>query len=181
MRPLASIDVRSPPRARHITARRFDKRWRPFLKRSWDVEPETVAVLRDPLERLKSWYKYRNSPERRKSVAGLSFDEFIRAVVSDDPSDATRIGAQDAFVSDGDGGIGVTHLFALERPDPLDDFLSGVLGHAIVPDRLNVSAAADVDLSPETHALLQEKRAGEFALYHRVLEAGHMVTEAARP
>ena len=181
MRPHASIDVRSPPRARHITARRFDKRWRPFLKKSWGVEPETVAVLRDPLDRLKSWYKYRSSPERRNTVSGLSFDDFVRAIVSDDPPPAARIGAQDAFVSDANGEIAVTHLFALETPEPLDDFLSGILGRAIVPDRLNVSPAAEVDLSPETEALLQEKRAGEFALYRAVRDAGHYVTESARP
>ena len=177
LRPFAAIDVKAPPRARHITARRFDKRWRPFVKGTWGVELQTIAVLRDPLDRMKSWYRYRSAPERRNTVTGMTFDQFLEAVLSETPPPAARIGAQDSFVSSRAGDVIVTHLFAIEVPDPLDDFLSGTIGSAIVPERVNVSPAADVRLSKATERRFRQERAAEFALYERVRTAGHVVTE----
>ena len=179
LRPYAAIDVKSPPRARHITARRFDKRWRPFVKGTWGVEVETIAVLRDPLDRMKSWYRYRSAPERRNTVTGLSFDEFLEAALSEAPPPAARIGSQDSFVSSKTGEILVSHLFAIEAPDPLDDFLSGAIGTPIAPERVNVSPEADISLSDATERLFRQKRAAEFELYARVRAAGHLVTERA--
>lgn len=176
MRPFADIDVTRPPRDRHMTARRFDRTWRRSVRSQWGVEVETVAVLRDPLERMKSWYRYRSAPERRNTVTGMSFDAFVTAALQDTPPPAARIGSQDSFVSSKRGRILVTHLFAVEAPEPLVDFLSGLIGSAIRPGQMNVSPAVDVSLSPETEARFRAGRAAEFALYEAVRAAGHLVT-----
>lgn len=181
LRPRASIDVKGPPGDRHMTARRFRRTWAPFLKRVWNAAPETMAVLRHPRARLESWYRYRRQDARDKSTAAMSFDDFVRAVLSDAPPDAARIGSQAAFVSDRRGKVMVDHLFALEAPDPLAVFLEARFGSAFAVRRANVSPAADVSLSAETEALLARSRAAEFALYDRVRSAGHLRLQPVPP
>ncbi|MEM1301796.1 MAG: sulfotransferase family 2 domain-containing protein, partial [Pseudomonadota bacterium] len=47
-----------------------------------------VAVIRDPLDRLRSWYKYRLLPQfdgAKTSTKGISFEEFILDQISPDP------------------------------------------------------------------------------------------------
>ncbi len=176
LRPFASIDVRSPPNHRHITARRYRKAWGPFLKRVWDAEPETMAILREPRERLESWYRYRHTGTRAKSTAEMSFEEFVRASLSDDPPEPARIGMQDTFTCDHDGRVLVDHLFAIEHPEPLHAFLAGRFDEPVHIPARNVSDQTDVTLSPETEGALIEARAREYALYETVAETGYLHT-----
>lgn len=173
LRPLASIDVRGPPVDRHMTVRRFRRTWGPFLKRVWNAEPETLAVLREPRARLESWYRYRHARGNAKSTFSMSFEEFVLAVLSDAPPEPARIGSQHAFVSDRRGSVAVTHLFTLENLAPLSAFLESRFGRSVPLRRKNASPEIDVSLSPETDAFLRRQRDAEFALYEEVARAGH--------
>ena len=174
LKPFASVEVKDPPADRHMTARRYRKTWEPYIAETWDKRPETIAVLRHPLHRLKSWYSYRNSPERKNSTEGMSFELFVRAVLSDDPPPPARIGSQHSFVSDSQGAVTVDHLFTLEDQKPFLEFLQERFEQTIRIEPRNSSGIRNVTLSPETEGLLYEARADEFALYDRVVEAGHL-------
>ncbi|MCV6595246.1 MAG: sulfotransferase family protein [Silicimonas sp.] len=140
---------------------------------------ETMAVLRHPLERLASWYRYRRrlGPENAKSTASVSFDDFLNAMLQPEPPDYARIGDQWRFCTDGTGALGVTHLFAVEAPEPLDSFLRERTGQGWPENRRNVSAEADVTVSPETLEKLRAARKREFDLYDQVMQAGgHLYT-----
>ena len=176
LRPFASIEVRSPPNHRHMTARRYRKTWAPFLKRVWSAGPETIALLREPKARLESWYRYRHAQGRAKSTVEMSFEEFVRASLTDDPPEAAKIGGQDNFTMGEDGEILVDHLFAVERPESLHAFLAGRFGGSVEIAPRNVSGDVDVTLSQETEGALLEARAREYALYEKVAEAGHLHT-----
>lgn len=173
LRPFATTDVRTPPADRHMTAMRYRRHWEGTFVELHGKKPEVFAVLRDPLERLESWYRYRSNPKRTKSTDGMSFEAFVNAVLSEDPPPAAKIGSQHSFVSDGKGRVIVDHLFALENPDSLTAFLDARFGKAIRIQPRNRSAEMDVTLSPETQGRLYDLRAEEFALYDEVLEAGH--------
>ena len=157
-----------------MTARRYQQTWAPFLKRVWKIRPQTMAILRHPRTRLESWYRYRLTAGGAQSTSGMSFDAFVREVLSDSPAEPARIGAQDQFACDPDGNVLIDHLFVLEQPGPLMAFLAERFGKEIEPETRNISPDADVNLTQDTEKLLNQRRASEFALYHRVAKTGHL-------
>ena len=177
LRPHCSIEVRNPPGMRHMGARRYRRQWAPFLRDVHKFEGETMAVLREPLSWLQSWYRYRSRDAIKgtsRSTAGISFDQFIEAVLAEDQPDFANVGEQEYFASLGNGKIGIDHLFTYEDFDKPLAFLCDRLGRNIkVPER-NVSPARPLALSGDLETELRRKRANEFALYARIAEAGHL-------
>jgi hypothetical protein len=160
---------------KHMTARRFAGKVAPFLKDTYDAQVETIAVMRDPLEQIRSWYRYRARPRKDglpHSTAGVSFDDFVSAVISDQPPAYARIGSQYAFLTDGKGNPAVTHLFAYELPVQFLDFLSQRLDQLVVLQNRNVSPMIDTPLSHDVEVALRKARAKDFALYARLRENG---------
>lgn len=52
-------DILFKGRRKHMSAAAFDKHCAPFLRNAYKLTPERIAVIRDPLDHLRSWYKYR--------------------------------------------------------------------------------------------------------------------------
>lgn len=104
LRPRADIILSK--RRKHLTATRFHNKVAPFLADTFDLTVETMAVMRDPIEQIRSWYRYRSGPRQKGTKAstnGCSFDEFVLAVISDDPPPFAGIGSQFNFVTSGKG------------------------------------------------------------------------------
>lgn len=159
---------------KHITAQRFHNRIAPFLEREMKIRPERFAVIREPEEQIRSWYRYRARNSKsglETSTEDMSFDQFVRDVIADDPPVHAGIGSQWNMLT-GHGEVLVHHLFAYEQPSVLHGFLNDRFGEPIVLKQKNVSPYAKAPLEPATRALLRAARAKEFALYDRVLDAG---------
>lgn len=172
MRPHA--DIVFTKRLKHMTAGKFQNKFRPFLEDSFGRNPELMAVMRNPIDQIRSWYKYR-SPERlgmedRNSTGGMSFDEFVLEVISDDPAPCAGIGTQFGFLTV-KGETPVDHLFAYEHQPLIRGFIEERLGTTLNLKDKNVSPDIPAPISPEVEARLRKARAKEFALYERVLDA----------
>jgi hypothetical protein len=178
LRPRADIILTK--RRKHLTATRFHNKVAPFLADTFDLTVETMAVMRDPVEQIRSWYRYRSGPRQKGTQAstnGCSFDDFVLAVISDDPPPFAGIGSQFNFVTSGKGKVLVTHLFAYENQPVFHTFLAQAFGEEIVLKQKNVSPPANAPLSAPVEAKLRKARAEEFALYDRITAAGgHLVT-----
>lgn len=179
--PYVSIDIRRPPAVKHIGAERFDRKFRPFLKDVFGVEVETFAVMRDPVDRLASWWRYLQRDAivgQPRSMRGVSFDAFLRAHAQDDPDDMGRIGEDQAgmLMGDRDQPI-VTHIFQYGREDLLQIFLRDRFGREVEFPRINVSPPLEAEASAETLAAFRRKRHREFALWDAVRETGYLSTE----
>lgn len=165
---------------KHTTAQRFHRKIAPFLKNEFGLQPERFAVIREPEEQIRSWYRYRARDAKRGSefsTAGISFDQFVREVISETPPSYAGIGSQWSMLASGRGAVLVEHLFAHERPLKLGQFLDDRFGEPIILKEKNVSPTVSAELDPKTRALLKSARADEFALYNRVMEAdGHLFT-----
>lgn len=134
-------------------------------------EPDTVAVIREPIDWLGSWYRYRSRAELnglKNSTAGISFDEFIESYLSDDPKPYARIGSQAKFMSDKDGVVGMSHLFRYEDIDGLVRFLQNRIGKQFQLGRANQSPVAELDLSPVLRSELMLKLAPDYEIYDRL-------------
>lgn len=165
---------------KHMPAQKFHKRLAPFLAKNFDLHPERMAVLRDPEEQIRSWYRYRTGARQKgseKSTFDLSFDAFVRDVISDTPPPHAGIGSQWNMVT-GHGEVLVHHLFAYESQPVLRAFLDDRFQDRIELKPKNVSPPADAPLDPATRKALRKARAKEFALYDRLCDAGgHLITQ----
>lgn len=162
---------------KHMTARRYHKVVAPFLNDTLGVHPQTMAVIRDPVERLRSWYRFRHRGDVDRadhSTARLSFDDFIRDVIGGDPPPYAKVGNQHSFVCGDDGTVLVDHLFAYERQPTLRGFLNDRVGDDLVFKLKNVSPDIAAPASPEMIEALRAARPEEFALHERVTQAGHL-------
>ncbi|MFK7868588.1 MAG: hypothetical protein AB8B58_05035 [Roseobacter sp.] len=179
LRPRADIAFQAG--RKHMPARRFVTKVAPFVSDAFGVNLATVAVMRAPVDQLRSWYRYRARDARAgdpRSTQGVSFADFIEATLADDPPDYARVGSQFRFFARR-GDIVVDHIFAYETPDPFQAFLSERLKTPVRFAKRNVSPDLDADLPPQTEAKLREARAAEFALYDRVVAAGGHLSKAS--
>ncbi|MEM8582048.1 MAG: gamma-glutamyl kinase [Pseudomonadota bacterium] len=177
--PHASLAVLGPPDVRHMPWRVYRNSWVRFLEAQFGRKFETLAVVRDPLDRMRSWYRYRARPQfdgSKMSTAEMSFDAFIDASLQENPPPVARIWTQDKFVSSKVDEVRVTHLFDYAQMDQLVRWLSDKLAREITLSRENVSPSRPTPLSPSLESALRSDRASEFALYTRVAQAGYLKT-----
>ncbi len=158
-------------RFRHMTARRFARRVAPLLEDGYRLAPEVVAVMREPTDRLASWWRYRSRPGATHGVGDADFPAFVQAVLSPSPPAWAGVGDQHAFLMDGER-LAVDHLFAYEAMPRLLAFLSERFETEIALPRKNVSAPRDAALPGALHDRLRAARAQEYALHARLMAAG---------
>ncbi|MDK3019057.1 hypothetical protein [Pseudodonghicola flavimaris] len=174
-------DVIFAKQRKHITAQRFHKQVAPFLDKCLSIRPERLAVMREPEEQIRSWYRYRRREKLRSedtAIGLLSFNDFVRDVIRETPPRHAVIGSQFRFLTSAEGDLLVHHLFAYEDQPQLLGFLGGRFGKTIELKRRNVSPKAEAPLDPEVRTELRRARAEEFALYDRLMAAGgHLQTE----
>lgn len=166
---------------KHMTVGKYHAKFAPFLKDTYGLAPERFAVIRDPIDHARSWYKYR-SPQRMDPKApschgGVSFDDYVLDAISPRPSKAAGIGSQASFLSLEVGNVPVDHLFAYDRQDLLQDFIEARFGQRIDPKPKNVSPKVEADLSPDVEAAFRAARPADFALYDQVVAAGGILRE----
>lgn len=180
LRPKA--DIIFAKNRKHVTAQRFHRRIAPFLSDTFGLTPDRVAVMREPEDQIRSWYKYRRRNDQlgsSNSTANLSFDAFVRDVISDAPPPHAAIGSQWNMLTGG-GAVLVHHVFAYETPEPFHGFLEDRFGEPITLKVKNASPPAEAHLEPATRAALRNARAQEFDLYARLRDAGgHLQTAIA--
>lgn len=160
---------------KHITALRYANKIAPFLEDTFGVRPPSVAVMREPVDQIRSWYKYR-SQERldgtKQSTKGISFDQFVREVISDDAPKRAQIGRQFNFLTDGKTRVMADHIFAYETQKEFLAFLSEQLDHPVEIAAKNVSPKVEAALEPGTLERLREVRAEDFILYADLMDRG---------
>jgi len=166
--PHADAAILGPPEKKHVTARRYRSQLAPFFENRGARQLETMAVIREPVDWLMSWYRYRARPEIAggpTSTAGISFDGFVEAWLSDPEPEFARVGRQSRFVSDASGTVIVDHLFRYESLDKAVAFLEARLSRPLALPRRNVSPSAPASLSADLEIRLRREAAADFALW----------------
>lgn len=164
---LAALAIQRPPVLKHTNVQRFHRFIGSYLEVASGKEFDVVALMREPRDWLGSWYRFRQREDLmddRRSTAGISFDDFVRAWCSDTPPEFAAVGSQARFLQPRNGR-GVTRLFRYEEIETFVEFLEDRLGCEVILPRLNVSPSAPMDLSPETEALLRRFARRDFDLY----------------
>jgi hypothetical protein len=164
-------DIAFYKQRKHTPVGRYQRKIAPFLREAYGLEPETMAVIRAPLEHLRSWYRY------RAATLETDFDGFVQAVLSEDPPDWARIGTQLKFLTAPGDALGITHLFAYEVQPVLRNWLDERMGAEVLIKPQNISPPASTPISDTTLAAFDARYAAEIALHARTVAAGgHLVT-----
>lgn len=169
--PRADIILRGPPQLKHSPVYRYRRFLKPlFAQGGGEENMETVALVRNPIDWLGSWYRYRHRDEikgQANSTQGISFDDFISEYCKGKPSPFANIGSQSNFLTLGDKSIGVDYLYQYEALPKLLAFFEDRLGNKITLNRKNVSPAMTLTLSSDIEARLREKHAFEFEVWNQ--------------
>lgn len=173
--PYASMVISAPPELKHAPVFRYNRFLRPMIERFVAPRPDVVAVMREPIDWLGSWYRYRHRDAlagHPNSTRGMSFDAFVAAYCLGKPPPVARVGSQAKFLEPQRNGTRVTHLFRYEDQAGLRKFLETRLGLDIRTGISNPSPGLALDLSAETEARLRRKRTEDFTLYASIGSEG---------
>ena len=166
--PMATAKIIDPPILKHSAWYRYNRFLRPYFEGVGGQEMETMAVVREPIDWLGSWYRYRGREDLKghpNSTAEMSFDEFVLGFLKNKRPPASDVGSQAKFLSDEHGNTAVTHVFKYENRPALLEFLEDRLSTKITLKTLNVSPQRDFTLSPGVERRLRKKMHAEFDVW----------------
>ncbi|MEH6646014.1 gamma-glutamyl kinase [Sulfitobacter sp.] len=167
----ADMVISDPPLLKHAPVYRYNRFIRPMFLNVCDAEMELMAVMRDPVSWLSSWYRYRQRPfmkDKPNNTFGITFDEFVLAYMQGKRPGFAEVGSQLKFLERQPNGTGVTHLFRYEDQPRLQKFLEDRLDVKLSLARENVSPTIEVALSSDTEERFRRKFAEEFAQYDSI-------------
>jgi hypothetical protein len=168
LEPLAAVSIQRPPVLKHTNVRRYHRFIEPYLNKASGAEFTSVALMREPIDWLASWYRFRRRDDLTDpsaSTRDLSFDDFARAYCMTPRPAVADVGAQSMFLSP-PGKRRVDQIFRYEDIDRFIAFLEERLNFEIELPRVNISPQAETTLSPATRRLLETTMAPDFELYH---------------
>lgn len=167
-----------PPRLKHVRYDAFVTHVAPMLAEVGGVKREdylVAAVMRDPLDWIGSWYRFRtrnflkNANDARSALytGDMSFETFVRDYCK---PNATRpahanVGSACQVAMAAPGVVGVDLLFPYEDLSGLHSLLQSRAGLVVETQQINVSPKLPMDLSDEARALLRETCAFEIDLH----------------
>lgn len=168
LRDRADLVVTGPPDLKHAPVRRYDRFFQNIFRKMYDTEMEIMAVVREPLDWLGSWYRFRSRDDRighPHSTRDLSFDDFVQAYMQSPRPEFADVGSQSQFFLTRSNGVGASHVFKYENQGKVLDFLQDRLNMQINLQKENVSPQRELFLSRATEEEFRKRHATEFACY----------------
>ena len=171
--PYATEVVSAPPGRKHLPARGFvHTRAHELAEQGHPRESyELVAMFREPVAWLESWWRYRARDDARQSTADMTFEEFARHYLAGHDDAPVPKGRPAKFIR-AEGAVAVDRLFSVERPDVWSAWFSERIGVPLEFERRNVSSAERGELSPATRRALEEHLAPEYDVWRRLADTG---------
>ena len=171
LRDHADLVISEPPMLKHAPVYRYNRFVRPMFLNVCDTELEVMAVMREPISWLSSWWRYRQRPfmvGKSNATHGVSFDDFVLAYMKGKKPSFADVGSQFKFLESQPNGTGVTHLFKYEDQPHLQRFLTERLGMSFELKQKNVSPSMPVTLSANIEERFRRKFKAEFDLYQSI-------------
>lgn len=169
--PYSALAILNPPELKHAPVYRYNRFVRPMLEKFVGTPIDVMAVMREPVSWLGSWYRYRQRPHvlgTKNSTLGIDFDDFVLEYMKGNRLPFANVGSQAKFLEPSRNGTEVTHLFRYEDQPKILDFLENRLDRKISLPRLNVSPPMELCLSPKVSDKLRRKCHEEFDLWDSI-------------
>lgn len=142
---------------------------------------ETFCLVRDPLEWIESWYRFRQrreianplSPNHKYYTGQIPYNEFILEYVKRGRrAPWANLRRQIDFLSLSDGQIGVDRIFAMDDLQGVASYLSKKLGAPLELPRKNPSPKVKTELGQDAEAALRSHLARDLVIYDFVKSRG---------
>jgi len=147
-----------------------------------EIDIETFCIIRDPIDWVYSWYKYRSRAELRKLslqtqyqhkaelyCGGISFENFVLEILKGSNAEKfAKIGSQTKYIMLDNGKSGIDKIFFFENGmKPVEEFLSQKTGIEFAIPHYNKSPQKkEINISPELKARLKHHLKDDFSLYN---------------
>lgn len=171
--PYADASILHPPWLKHCTVRRYRAQLARIFEQDGSRPMELMAVMREPVDWLSSWYRYRGRPMlsgRPQSTSAIDFPGFVEAWLEDEPPEFARVGRQSRFLSAENGRPGVDHLFRHDRICEAVRFLEHRLSVSVHLERHNVSPPGATELPGALEERMRREACAEFDLWNTLSE-----------
>ncbi len=169
--PYADIVISSPPEKKHMNVRDFERLVVPEY--DYAAGLDRMIVMREPIEWLFSWFRYRSRAEldgTERSTADVSFNRFVKAYLSNPQPDFAKVGKPTRMMKNKAGDIAIGNIYKYRNISALANELSERLGRKIVfSEKLNVSPDMDFELSPKLYYELEKHFADDYEVYERAI------------
>lgn len=178
--PYASMIVSDPPELKHAPVFRYNRFFRPAIEKFIGEGLHVVAVMREPIDWLGSWYRYRQRPfltGKPTSTQNLSFNDFVQGYLQTKQPVYANVGSQSKFLEPQRNGTAATHLFRYDDQSGLTAYLESRLNITVQTERINASRAERLPLSRETETVLRRIYAPDFNLYEGIGQNGTYCTQ----
>jgi hypothetical protein len=166
--PLCEISFKDRPDIKHMNLRAFQKYMLPYLQTIGSADIETFCVVREPIDWLSSWYRYRSRPAldgSPRSTNGISFAEFIEGYLERPQKRFANVGYVSHFLRPCHNKPNITHLFRYDSMDRISSFLTARFKKEVKLAKVNVSPPMELSLPKSLKTRLEVERAKDFAIY----------------
>ncbi len=166
----AQISLMGLPSIKHLDYQDYEKYIYPLLK---PMKLEVICLMREPIDWLNSWYRYRqrselrnpNHPAHKNSTYNISFEEFIKDYISVNPTPYTNLKSQYEFMMDKNGKIGIDKVFLYESMQIFEKYMTDKI-KGFKMEKRNVSKVKSEKLLSKTlEKELREYLSRDFQLY----------------
>lgn len=168
---MCDIRLSKNPSVKHTPYRKYKRLLEPFVKTVMSEPPDHIAVCREPIDWLGSWYRYRGRQEligKANSTHGITFNQFVESYLEDTPPAYAKVGSQAKFMTSKDGELKMSQLFSYDKLNELVTYLEQRLKTKISLPHTNVSPKAHIELSPMLEKTLKDKFHHDFEIYHSI-------------
>lgn len=152
---------------KHTNYRKYNRFIRPYLNSFTQEKIETVCVMREPVDWLFSWYRYRKREEvrgKRQSTYGMDFSDFAALYIQG----KAKVGKQSNFLKNSKGEVGVDRVFRYERLDLLQKYFEEKIGKNIEFPLKNISPKEELNLSSDMMEKLKEYLKDDYMIYENL-------------
>lgn len=157
---------------KHTNYKRYSKFIQPFVQKNL----ETVCLMREPISRLHSWYKFRSRDKikdpkhkfHRNYCGHITFQDYIEDYLSDTPSSYADVGFQKDFLLGKDGEVAVDKIFKYENIEKIIEYIEQKIGKRLEIPMLNISASIDYNLDSELEIRLKEFLKSDYEIYNEL-------------
>lgn len=160
---LASASLLRPAALKHTDIATYRRFVGPWLSAQTGAAFTTVALMREPVDWLRSWYRFKlrdDHDDPRHVMDGITFAGFAgRYAAGQHP----EISSQSDFLTDSDQRV--DRIFRYEDITSFVDFLESRLDCAIELPRINVPPSVDVHLPEPAEAQLRHAMERDLQVY----------------
>lgn len=171
LEPFASVAITSPPEVKHMNVRDFEREIVPEL--DYGAGLDRFIVMREPIEWLFSWYRYRTREDLKgqsRSTANINFNRFVECYLSIPQPDFAKVGKPIRMMKDKKGKIAIQNIYKYAALNSLEAEFSERLGqHIKIPANINASPEIDFDIAPGLFFDLEQYFKDDFEVYESAI------------